>query len=294
MRVLVTGDQGFVGSATSKLLPHVIGFDAMRGQDIRNLEQLRETVATHRPDRILHLAAIARFADADADPVLAVETNVTGTKNVSQVADEFRIPVVYASTGSTYMPIKGTPPITENFPACGNSVYGCTKYMGELYIRQSRAPWIILRYAHLYGNEKRGHGLIGGFLDRINRGLAPTLYGGKQSNDFTYITDVAEANVKALNASWDKWRQVYNIGTGEELTAEAAGKMVCEVFGFTGEIQRVEQRTVDPDRFVFDCSKAKRMLGFSAKYKFLDGLKAMRDEAGRELQDLAPREKRTA
>jgi nucleoside-diphosphate-sugar epimerase len=119
------------------------------------------------------------------------------------------------------------------------------------------------------------HGLIGGFMDRINRGLAPTLYGGKQSNDFTYIKDVARANVLALTAPWDKWNQVYNVGTGEELSAEEAGKLVCEVAGYEGEIEIKEQRTVDPERFLFDCSKSERMLGFKAEYDFAAGLKDM-------------------
>lgn len=265
----------------------------MQGRDIRDLKQLRSHVMAARPNRILHLAAIARFADADADPQLALSTNVLGTMNIATVASEFHIPVVYASTGSVYMPIREKPPITENFRACGNSVYGCTKFLGETYIQAVRAPWIILRYAHLYGREKRSHGLIGGFLERIERGLAPTLYGGKQSNDFTYIADIAAANVAALTATWDRWNQVYNIGTGEELSAEAAGRAVCEVFGYEGEIEIKEQRTVDPDRFYYDCSKAERMLGFKAQYSFKDGLKDMR-EAGTTLHDLASRKIRIA
>jgi nucleoside-diphosphate-sugar epimerase len=248
----------------------------MDGKDIRDFDQLCKFA--DRAERILHLAAIARFSDADKDPLLAHETNVMGTANVAKVAEKFHLPVVYASTGSVYMPVHRKPPITEEFEACGNSVYGCTKYLGELYIKAAKTPHIILRYAHLYGQEKRFHGLIGGFLSRIERGLAPTLYGGKQSNDFTYISDVAKANVMALESPWDKWHQVYNIGTSEELTTEAAGQAICNVFGYKGEIQRVEQRTVDPDRFVFDCSKAERMLGFTAEYTFEQGLRDMRNK----------------
>lgn len=285
MKILVTGGLGFVGQAT---IPPLLDFkrnsehswltyDVMRNEDIRDKTQFAAQVDLYKPQRILHLAAIARFADADADPIKAFETNVIGTKNVAEVASERHIPLVYASTGSVYMPIKQKPPITEEFAACGNSVYGCTKYAGELYVRQSKAPWIILRYAHLYGAEKRFHGLIGGFLSRIERGLAPTLYGGKQSNDFTYIKDVAAANLAALEAEWDKWNQVYNVGTGEELTAEAAGEAICKAFGYVGKVERAEQRTVDPDRFVFDCSKAEKMLGFKARYSFHDGLQDMRE-----------------
>ena len=276
MRYLITGDRGFVGTETKKLLAEheVVSFDLMGGHDIRDKRNVELAVTETVPDRILHLAAIARFSEADKDPKLAFETNVLGTKNVVDVASKYHIPLVYASTGSVYMPIIQEPPITEDFMACGNSVYGCSKYLGERYVTM-HTPHIILRYAHLYGKEKRHHGLIGGFLTRINRGLTPVLYGGKQSNDFTYIVDVANANLKALTAPWDAWNQTYNIGTGEEITAEEAAKAICEASGYTGEIKKEEQRTVDPEHFVYDTSKAERMLGFKAEYDFKTGLEDM-------------------
>ncbi len=278
MRILITGDRGFVGSETRKVLEeaghNVFGYDLMDNFDIRDGVQFETVLQELRPQRVLHLAAIARFSDADADPKLAFTTNVFGTRNVANGCQKFHIPLVYASTGSVYMPITEKPPITEKFQAKGNSVYGCTKYAGETFVREV-TPYIILRYAHLYGKEKRMHGLIGGFTDRISRGLAPTLYGGKQSNDFTYIKDVAIANLKALEAPWDKWNQVYNVGTGEELSAEAAGKIICEFTGWKGKIDVKEGRTVDPDRFVYDMTKAKIMLGFEPKYNFRQGLEDM-------------------
>lgn len=279
---MITGDLGFVGSATKRFLKErlteqieVIGYDILDGRDIRDGGFLEEYIKQTRPDRILHLAAIARFSEADKEAWLAYQTNVRGTENVALLAAKYHIPLVYASTGSVYMPVKQEPPITEEFDACGNSLYGCTKYLGELAVRRSGVPYIILRYAHLYGKEKRGHGLIGGFLERIERGLAPTLYGGKQSNDFTYIEDVARANYLAVQASWDKWNQIYNIGTGEELSAQTAGELICKASGYKGKIETKEQRTVDPQRFVYDCSKAKRMLNFKAEYNFKQGLDAM-------------------
>jgi nucleoside-diphosphate-sugar epimerase len=288
MKVLITGDRGFVGTETKKYLSkdnqlvgknhEVIGYDIMDGYDLRDSQQLEQVVMATKPDRILHLGAIARFAEADKNPFLAFETNVLGTRNVALVAGKHHIPTVYASTGSVYMPITDIPPekgINEDMPGRGNSVYGCTKYMGEEYIREYCNPYIILRYAHLYGKEKRHHGLIGGFMDRINRGLAPTLYGGNQSNDFTYIKDVARFNAIALLAPWDAWNQAYNVGTGEELTAKDAGEIVCKFAGYTGEIETVKGREVDPQRFFYDMTKAKVMLGFEPEYTFKEGLEDM-------------------
>src|SRR4051794_22509550 len=104
MRVLVTGSGGFVGSETLKLLEEkkteYVRYDLMEGQDVRDTQQLERFITETTPDRILHLAAIARFSDADKDPKLAFETNVFGTANVAALAKKYHIPTVYASTGS--------------------------------------------------------------------------------------------------------------------------------------------------------------------------------------------------
>lgn len=281
---MITGGSGFVGAETIKLLiekgHEPLNYDLMEGHDIRDIEQLEAFVKEHKPDRFAHLAAIARFSDADKDPNLAFETNVLGTKNVVDVATKYHIPVVLASTGSCYMPVQQEDKmLTEESRAVGNSVYGCTKYVSETYVRKHN-PHIILRYAHLLGAEKRYHGLIGGILSRVERGMAPIIFGGAQSNDFTYVKDIAEANLKALIAPWDAWNETYNIGTGEELTADEAAKIVCEVFNYKGDIEHKPMRTVDPLRFWFDVSKAKNRLGFSAKFSFREALLDMKHEMG--------------
>lgn len=276
-KVIITGGSGFVGSNTIPLLERenykVFNFDLKTGFDVRNKQQLREVIDPG--DIVLHLAAIARFAEADADPITAWETNVQGTQNVAEVCEQMGVDrLVYSSTGSVYMPITEEPPINECFSAKGNSVYGCSKYIGEQAIKKALAavPYIILRYAHLYGEGKVGHGAIGGFVSRMERGLAPTLYGGKQSNDFTYIKDVAMANLKAIEAPKEALNDVYNIGTGEELTTEDVFNIMAKTFKYDKEFDRFPQRTVDPLRFVFDVSKAKEKLGFEAKYNFKAGL----------------------
>lgn len=279
MKISITGLRGFVGVETQKLLEKeghtVIGYDIMDGFDIRDKDQLEEVVHEEKPDRILHLAAIARFADADKDPKLAFETNVLGTKNVTEVAKRYHIPLVYSSTGSAIMPLDNYPaPFDESIPARGNSVYGTSKALGEYYVRE-HTPHIILRYSHLYGIGKERHGLIGGFYDRIKRGTAPILYNGRQTNDFLFSSDVARANHLALTAPWTAWNEIYNIGTGHELSALEAGKVICDVLGYVGDIEIKPGRQVDPDRFCFNVEKANQYLGFKAKFSFEAGLKEM-------------------
>lgn len=271
--IVVTGGSGFVGKNTIEALQKlgypVLNFDLTEGLDIREYKIVKKYI--EKGDRVLHLAAIARFAEADDDPLLAYETNVIGTYNVARACKEKGAErLVYSSTGSVYMPIEEEPPITECFRARGNSNYACSKHLGELMIKKVGVPHIILRYAHLYGEGKIGHGAIGGFIHRMERGLAPQLYGGKQSNDFTYIKDVVQANLLALET--DKMNEVYNIGTGEELTTEKVFEIMRRKFKYDKEFERIAGRSVDPGRFVYDISKAKTFLGFNPQYSFEKGL----------------------
>lgn len=291
MKILVTGHRGFVGRETCALLEKeghtVVGYDILDGKDIRDIEQFREVVKTEKPDRILHLAATARFEEADKDPESAFATNALGTRNVAQVAGEFHVPIVYSSTGSVYMPVWREMPMTEDFQARGNSVYACSKYLGECYVRRYANPWIILRYGHLYGRDKRYHGLVGGFIAKIMVKQKPILFGGKQTNDFAYVKDVAQANLKALTSGWDNWMTEYNIGTGVEISAEEAGNIICKKMKWEDGVEVIKGRDVDPVRFVYDISKAKFMLGFTPEWSFEKGIEDMLKGVEGSLDDIS-------
>jgi len=273
-KIIITGGSGFVGSNTIKTLKEkgyeILNYDIKEGYDICNFEQVCSVIK--EGDKILHLAAIARFTDADDNPELAWSTNVDGTDVIVRAAKKMGAErVIYSSTGSVYMPIEQEPPITESFKVRGNSIYGCTKHFGELAIKRAKVPYIILRYAHLYGEGKLENGAIGGFISRMERGLAPILYGGKQSGDFTYVKDIVQANILALES--DKLNETYNIGTGQELNIEEVYNQLRQFFHYDKEFERMPLRNFDPNRFVYDISKAKKMLNYQPQYSFEKGMK---------------------
>jgi len=274
MKIIVTGGSGFIGSHTIKALKekgyNVFNYDIREGYDIRDFDQLSSII---RPgDKIFHLAAIAKFDEADNDPEKAWTTNVEGSDFIAKAGEKNKAErIVYGSTGSVYMPIEQEPPIREDFKVRGNSIYACTKLFGELAIKRAKIPYIILRYAHLYGEGKLGSGAINGFISRMERGLAPVLYGGKQSGDFTYIKDIVQANILALES--DKLNEIYNIGKGEELTAENIFKQLREFFNYDKEFEKLPLRTFDPNRFVYNISKAKKLLNYNPQYSFKTGMK---------------------
>ena len=272
-RVVVTGSEGFVAGATIPVLEShgfkVIRFDRKLGQDICNPADLRNTL---RPgDRILNLAAVARFKSCDEDPPEAYRTNTGGVAMLTQIAEEVGVErIVHASTASVYMPVWQAP-ISEHHPTGGNSHYGVSKYLGEkMFGLHQKVPFIILRYAHLYGPGKQSGGLIDTFIDRITRGAAPILYGGAQSNDFCYIEDVAHANLAALLT--DHTNETYNIGTGVETTTEAALKLLSTLSGYNGPVDRQPMRAVDAPKFVLTIDKARRLLNWKPVWNFQTGL----------------------
>ena len=272
----ITGHLGFVGQHTIKRLKdlghRIVGYDIIEGNDIRDYDKLLKMIEPGM--KVLHLAAVSTFWGADADPINAYTTNALGTKNVVQAAKAKGAErVVYASTGSVYMPIIDPPPLTENHRAMGNSHYGCSKRLGELYLLQASVPYVILRYGHLYGQGKEKGGAVGGFIDRMRRGAAPVLYGGKQSNDFCYIKDVVQAN--ELSLFTQNLNEIYNIGTGEETTTEDIFKIMREISHYNKDFEYQDQRSVDANRFFYDISKAQKFLGYRPNWSLRKGLEDM-------------------
>jgi len=277
VKIVVTGGSGFVGAATLQELDRqgykTCNYDIAVGCDILDLGCLLSVIQSG--DLVLHEAAIARFADADRDPKLAFRVNVMGTDNVVRACTYNKAgKLIYASTGSVYMPIDRDMPITEDFKVSGNSIYACSKRMAENIIEQDcEVPWVILRYAHLYGEGKIGHGAIGGFIAKMNKGEPPLLFGGDQTNDFTMLTDVVQANMKALFCGDDALNQSYNIGTGIELSTEGVFDVLADYFDYHTPYEKKPIRSVDPPRFVFDISKARRLLGYEPQFTFEAGIR---------------------
>lgn len=276
MRIVVTGGSGFIGRATLKELDRIgyktCNYDIQAGCDIMDLGCLLSII--QEGDFVLHEAAIARFADADKNPKLAFQVNVLGTENVVKACNYNKAgKLVYASTGSVYMPIDTEMPITEGFRVSGNSVYACSKRMAENIIEQDcKVPWIILRYGHLYGEGKIGHGAIGGFIDKMRKNEAPLLFGGSQTNDFGYALDIVQANVKALFCNESALNNIYNIGTGIELSTKDVFDILADFFNYHKPYEYKPLRSVDPPRFVYDISKAQKLLDYDPRYTFKAGI----------------------
>jgi len=290
LKVIVTGASGFIGiHSVRELLKKGYNVEAV---DVRT-EGLKEfsnnkQCAIHdmdildesfknlieRGDKVLHLAAIARFETAVANPQRAVRVNVEGTLNVIGSCIEKKAErLVYSSTGSVYS-LNAPVPIREDAPRVPSSVYGMTKKMAEDWIMffGSQLPYVILRYGYIYG-EGKDWGAMGAFLKRLSNNQQPIVFGGDQTNDFVYVKDVVQANLLALETVYTN--QAYNIGTGRATSIRDVCEYCIKAMKSDLKMKIEPARTFDYPIFVYDISKARTLLRFEPEWNVLNGVTDM-------------------
>ena len=290
MKVIVTGANGFIGVHTVRgLLKKGYNVEAV---DVRT-EKLKEFSNNERcairemdildegfknliemGDKVLHLAAVARFEAAAPNPQRAVRVNVEGTLNVVRACIKKKADrLVYSSTGSVYS-LSAPVPIREDAPRKPSSVYGLTKKMAEDWIMfyGSQLSYVILRYGYIYGKNK-DWGAVGAFLKRLSNNERPVVFGGDQTNDFVYVKDVVKANLLALETVYTN--QAYNIGTGRATSIRDVCEYCIRAMKSDLKMKIEPARTFDYPIFVYDISRARTLLRFEPKWNVLNGITDM-------------------
>jgi len=289
-RIVITGAAGFIGSATledlEKTTSQDIGLLAVdlptsalystKGWSLAYCDIVGDAIRKYikAGDKVLHLAALATFKQCEDDPLTALAVNVGGTlKIIDACNDAGAERLVFSSTGSVLSP-RAEVPFKEDAPVDPPNYYGWTKAKAEELIRRRcRIPWVILRYGYVYGPAKL-HGAIGAFIRLLREGKKATIFGGKQTNDFTFIDDIVQANRKAL---WtDHTDQLYHIGSGRANSILDAFDLCAETLGKSGHLAKIEAaRAEDYPVFLYDISKARSLLKYEPAWTLKDGIKRM-------------------
>jgi len=253
MKSLVTGGAGFIGSnLVDRLLEmghEVVVIDNEYSDahdqfywndktqnykyDIRDYENTRPLY--DGVDYVFHIAAEARIQPAIENPIEAVSINSVGTVTVLQCAREACVKrVMYSSTSSGYG-LNQTPNIETQPDDCLNP-YSVSKVNGEklckMYTDLFGLQTVCFRYFNVYGERQPLRGqyapVIGIFLRQRDAGEPLTIVGdGNQRRDFTYVGDVAMANIMAAisNPDPEAFGQVYNVGTGKNYSINQIARM---------------------------------------------------------------------
>lgn len=296
-KVLVTGGAGFIGSHIADLFVgknyQVIIVDNLKTGKIENLNShakfykvdicdavaLENVFSEEKPDFVCHQAAHASVRESVEDPQYDAENNILGSINFFENCVKYKVKkVVFASTGGALYGEADILPTPETYSAHPLSPYGVAKLTVENYLFYYAAikklNYVVLRYANVYGERQDPFGeagVVAIFSQKIAASGQPIINGdGKQTRDYVYVGDVAQANLLALES--DKSKIAYNVGTGIETSVNELFKILVAASGknikeFYGPAKEGEQR-----ESALDFSKIKKELEWEPKTILREGL----------------------
>ena len=297
---MVTGGAGFIGS-------HLVDGLLARGYTVRVIDNLatgrRENIA-HVLDKIefvedsilnddalkrvftgadyvFHEAAIPSVPKSVKNPLASHEANSTGTLKVLLAARDVGVKrVVYATSSSVYGDTKIFP-TPETVPPNPLSPYALQKFTGEkyttLFYKLYGLETVVLRYFNVFGPRQDPNSeyaaVIPKFIRLLKNGQTPTIFGdGSTSRDFTFVTDVVDANIRAADTRAAAG-EVFNCAGGKPTSLNQLVEVLQKLLGTNVKPLYQDFRVGDIKDSYADASKAERILGFKTNVPFEEGLK---------------------
>jgi nucleoside-diphosphate-sugar epimerase len=208
--------------------------------------------------------------------------NTGGTLNLLDAAVKHGITrFVYASSSSAYGDVTKFPQ-SEDDTLKPLSPYGVSKLCAENYCLSYNEvhglPTVSLRYFNVYGPRQNPESLysavVPAFIDKVRKGQRPVIDGtGKQSRDFTYVKDVARANVRGAFAGKEAAGKAYNIASGHDYSVNEILNLICKYLKTKPNPIHGPKRRGDAMRTYASISLAKRYLGWTPQVNLQQGLK---------------------
>src|SRR5262245_26155527 len=312
-KALVTGGAGFIGAELVRPLRaagadvgavddlstgrrvNLASIDDARVRlivaDVRDVRRLTE--AMRGIEVVFHLACRG-VRHSMHSPEESHAVNATGALTVLEAARRASVSrLVHVSSSEVYGTARWAP-MTEEHPTFPATVYGAAKLAGEGYARAyHRAygfPAVVVRPFNAYGPHCHHEGdsgeVIPKFVLRSLAGRAMVVFGdGRQTRDFTYVTDTAPGIVQAALVE-DAIGETINLGSGREVTINDLAMEVAAVTGRQTGIVHDDPRPGDVLRLCADSTKARALLGFEPRVGLREGLARVRDWYSGRGQDL--------
>lgn len=248
MRALVTGAEGFLGANLCKALVeqgHEVTAASLnrRGKtsldalgvntrieygDVTDTAFVERIVSSSEADWIFHLAAVSIVRAAQANPALALRTNILGTLNVLESAKRTGAKVMVASSDKAYGDHNGAEYV-EGMALKPTGAYEvsktCADHIGNLY------GAVVVRCANLYGDgDLNWSRLVPNSIRLALQGRAPQIYGGAVYNkrEWLYVKDAVDAYIKLAEEGLPG---AYNVGSGEQASPLEVAEIVCGMIG---------------------------------------------------------------
>ncbi|MFC1967372.1 NAD-dependent epimerase/dehydratase family protein [Chloroflexota bacterium] len=305
MRAVVTGCAGFIGSNLARRLLRdgyaVTGIDCFTDYYPREIKQRNINDLVSNPaftlleknilemkdfppaDFVFHQAAQAGVRKSwGADFEIYTRNNIEATQKLLEFYKDKEIrKFVYASSSSVYgkVPL----PMKEDSVLKPESPYGVTKLAGEnlcqLYHVNFGLPAVSLRYFTVYGPGQRPDMAINMFVRAVSDGGEITVYGdGEQTRDFTYVSDIVDANLLAAGSGLAG--QIFNIGGGSRITVNELVRKLEKATGKPARLKYIEQQKGDVRDTLADVSRAGKLLKWQPQVGIDEGLRQYVDWLG--------------
>jgi len=304
-RALITGGAGFIGShvadrfladgwtveiidnLSSGKRENVPAGARLHVLDIGSLDAVH-IIAGGRFDAVAHLAAQIDVRRSVNDPMFDAQINILGTLNLLEAmraaATKSAGRFVFASTGGAIYGDLATPPTTETTPKDPDSPYGIAKlavekYMGY-YSRIHGLETASVRFSNVYGPRQDPHGeagVVAIFCGRILSDRALTVFGdGRQTRDYVYVGDVAEAVFRAATVALpprgDVDARAFNIGTGIATSVVDLASTLMRAVNATAPIEFAPSRPGEQMQSFLRVERARDVLGWTPQMPLERGL----------------------
>lgn len=300
MTVLVTGGAGFIGSHLTEALlargDRVVvldnfndfyapqrkernltgvqghpAFALVRG-DIRDEAVLRDTLARHHVEAVVHLAAWAGVRPSVERPRWYMQNNVEGTQSVLDACAQAGVTrLVFASSSSVYgndSPRPSREALGADRPL---SPYAASKRAGELQCFTAHhlhgLHVICLRFFTAVGARQRPDLAIHKFAKKIAAGERITLFGdGSSERDYTHVLDIVDGVVAALDRA--RGYHVVNLGAGKPVRLLEMVRSIARQLGVEPIIEHTPMQKGDVDATMADLTQARELLDYAPRRSF--------------------------
>ncbi|MBR3995571.1 MAG: UDP-glucose 4-epimerase GalE [Clostridia bacterium] len=259
--------------------------------DILDREGLQKVFSENKIDSVIHFAGLKAVGESCAKPLLYYRNNISGTVILCEVMAEYGVKSMVFSSSATVYGIPKEVPLREDFPLSTTNPYGSTKLMIEgilkdVYNADNEWDITILRYFNPIGAHDSG--LIGEDPNGIPNNLMPYItkvaskqlpclgvfgndyptHDGTGVRDYIHVVDLADGHVKAIDHM--SGYQVFNLGTGVGYSVLDIVNAFVKVNGVDVPYEIKERRPGDIAENFADATRAKEVLGWTAKYGIED------------------------
>lgn len=258
-KILVTGGAGFIGSNLvkrlvneghdvvvldnllrgNKIQPEILSQITLVEGDVRNRADIQHAMVG--VDFVFHLAAVLGVDVVAEQPMVTMEVEVQGLKNVVDAVLAAGIKkMIYASTSGVYGHGKIEDGITEDVAVAPDTSYAIAKRYNEIYLQSAFQEHGLesfsLRFFNIYGANQDNRMVIPRFMEMAMRSEPITVYGnGSQTRDFTFIEDAVESCIQLMARV--SGCEIFNIAKEDEIHIRDLAELIIKVTGSKSEIK---------------------------------------------------------